>query len=202
MDLIAPFERDMLARGIDTLERAFFSDPMFVWMFPNAGDRSRALRLMNGVPLEYGLRYGRVTQARGGRAVAIWIPPRRTITVGGMVRSGMLRLPLRIGLRAFVRFAGANAAMAHIHKTYVPDPHWYLLIVGVDPELQGQGLGSALVEEGLARADNDRCACYLETGEERNLAFYERFGFYVLESALLGEGGPTAWGMRRDRRAN
>jgi hypothetical protein len=55
-----------------------------------------------------------------------------------------------------------------------------------------------LVKEGLARADQANYPCYLETSEERNLPFYERCGFKVVESALLGDGGPTAWGMRRD----
>ncbi len=201
MNVIAPLEREMLDLAITTLQRAFFRDPLFVWMFPDPQERTRALGLLNRVPLEYGLRYGRVTQTHDGRAVAIWIPPGRTITVGGMVRSGMLALPLRIGMRAFVRFAGANERMARIHKKYVPEPHWYLLIVGVDPELQGRGVGSALVNEGLTKTDEARCPCYLETGEERNVAFYERLGFVVLETASLGDGGPVAWGMRRDPRA-
>jgi ribosomal protein S18 acetylase RimI-like enzyme len=75
-------------------------------------------------------------------------------------------------------------------------------IVGVDPELQDRGLGSALVKEGLTRADQANCPCYLETSEERNLAFYERYGFAVLEAAPLGAGGLTGWGMRREPRGS
>jgi hypothetical protein len=32
-------------------------------------------------------------------------------------------------------FAGANDVMGKLHKRFVPELHWYLLIVGVDPEL-------------------------------------------------------------------
>ena len=73
------------------------------------------------------------------------------------------------------------------------------MVVGVDPDLQGRGLGSSLVKEGLARADQASCPCYLETSERRNGAFYERLGFVVLETATLGTGGPTAWAMRREQ---
>jgi ribosomal protein S18 acetylase RimI-like enzyme len=118
-----------------------------------------------------------------------------------MIRSGMLGVPFRTGLRPFVKFMGANDTMDKIHKKRVPEPHWYLMVVGVDPELQNRGVGSALVKEGLARADQSGHPCYLETSEKRNLAFYERLGFVVLEEAKLGAGGPLAWAMRRERRS-
>lgn len=153
---------------------------------------------MNRVLLQYGIRYGHVTESNGGMAVAIWMPPGRTITASGMIRCGLLTMPLSIGFRPFAQLAGANDIMGKFHKKYVPEPHWYLLIVGVDPDLQGRGLGSALVKEGLARADASNCPCYLETSEERNVAFYERQGFVVVGTAPLGKGGPPGWAMRRN----
>jgi ribosomal protein S18 acetylase RimI-like enzyme len=115
-----------------------------------------------------------------------------------MIRSGFLGVPFRIGVGPFAKFAGANDIMDKIHKKRVPEPHWYLMVVGVDPELQNRGVGSALVKEGLTQADQRDCPCYLETSEKRNLAFYERLGFVVLEEATLGKGGPLAWAMRRE----
>jgi ribosomal protein S18 acetylase RimI-like enzyme len=126
---------------------------MFTWIFPDQQDRARSLQVLNRVPLRYGMRYGRVSRSHGGRAVAIWIPPGRSISMGGLVRSGMLNVPLRVGPRAVGRFATANAVMGKIHARHVPEPHWYLLIVAVDPDLQGRGIGSALVQDGLAQAD-------------------------------------------------
>jgi hypothetical protein len=140
-----------MERAVITLERAFASDPMFTWMFPDPRQRSRSLRLFLRVPLQYGLRYGHVTESNGGMAVAIWLPPGREITIGGMIRRGMLTLPFRVGFRPFVRFAGANDVMGKFHKRFVPEPHWYLLIVGVDPELQGRGLGSGARQRGAGQ---------------------------------------------------
>ena len=202
MESIEPLRRESLDRATITLERAFSTDPMFKWIFPDPEQRARSLRRMNRVPLDYGLRHGHVTQSHQGMAVAIWFPPGCSITASGMIRSGMLAVPFRVGFRPFAKFMGANQIMERIHKKYVPEPHWYLLIVGVDPELQGRGLGSALVKEGLMRADHANCPCYLETSEERNLAFYQRCGFTVVESVSLGEGGPPAWAMRRDQQGS
>ena len=198
VDGVNALEREAQGRAATTLERAFMPDPMFKWILPNPEKRSQALHRLIRVPLEYGLRYGRVTQSDGGKAIAIWIPPERPMSMPGMVRSGFLALPFRIGFGPFFKFMGANQRMEKIHKKYMPEPHLYLLIVGVDPELQGKGRGSALVAEGLALADEANAPCYLDTSEERNLAFYERLGFKVVETASLGKDGPPGWGMRRE----
>ncbi len=197
-DVIEPLTRDDVEKGTTTLARAFSSDPMFTWMFPHPDRRSRSLVRFLRVPLEYGLKYGSVTRSNGAKAVAIWAPPERPMSTTGLVRTGFLAVPFQIGFGPFVKFVGANSVMEKIHKKYMPEPHWYLLIVGVDPELQGKGHGGALVAEGLERADGVNAPCYLETSEERNLAFYERQGFKVVDTAPLGKDGPPGWGMRRE----
>lgn len=189
-------------RAVITLERAFANDPMFRWMFPDPRQRSRSLQAFLRVPVQYGLRYGYVTESNDGMAVAIWLPPGRAITISGMVRCGMLAVPFRVGFRPFVRFMGADDVMGRFHKRFVPEPHWYLLLVGVDPEIQGRGLGSALIKDGLARADEANCPCYLDTSQERNLEFYQRHGFEVVGTASLGKGGPPGWAMRRNARGS
>ena len=123
MDGIEFLRREVMDRATITLERAFSTDPMFTWIFPDPRRRSQSLRRLNRVPLEYGLRYGHVTQSDDGMAAAVWIPPGRTITVGGMVRSGILTVPFRVGFRPFAKFMGANEIMERIHKKYLPEPH-------------------------------------------------------------------------------
>ena len=195
---ISLLQRSSINTAAITLERAFFADPMFAWVFPDPATRPAALRRLNRVPLEYGVRYGKVTSSHDAKAVCVWIPPGPGITIPGMIRSGMLAVPFSTGFGPFAKFMGANDTMDKIHKTRVPEPHWYLMVVGVDPELQNRGVGSALVKDGLTHADQSGCPCYLETSEKRNLAFYERLGFVVLQEATLGTGGPPAWAMRRE----
>ena len=195
---VAPLERSMLDTANDTLATAFMDDSMVGWVFPDRAARARGLRRLNRVPLEYGQRYGYVRQSDQGRCVAIWIPPGEPMSAGRMVRCGILAVPLTTGLRPLARFGSANGVMDKIHKRHMKGPHWELLIVAVDPELQGRGRGSALVRDGPARADESGLACYLNTNTPANLPFYEHLGFTVLEQASLGKDGPPAWAMRRE----
>jgi ribosomal protein S18 acetylase RimI-like enzyme len=200
MELIGEVAAKDHERAVATIGAAFESDPMFEWMFPVPETRPNLARVFAAVPVRYGLRFGRLTGSGETRAVAIWIPPEQPFSILGMVRSGFLAMPFRIGFGSFRRFMSANDVMGRYHKKHVPEPHWYLFAVGVAPEVQGQGLGSALIREGLSLADAAGHPCYLETSNERNVPYYERFGFRVLGSAPLGKDGPPGWAMRRDAR--
>lgn len=187
-----------LDRAGVTLGQAFETDPMVQWMSSDAATRARFCGQFTRVPLRYGLRYGRVTESSDAQAVSIWIPPERPLSMMGLIRCGMLAMPFHIGLGPYSRFLSANKAMARFHGEYASEPHWYLFAIGVAPELQGRGLGTALIREGLQRADEVGCPSYLETSSERNVPYYERFGFRVVGEAPLGKNGPPGWAMRRD----
>ena len=63
----------------------------------------------------------------------------------------------------------------------VPAKHWHLLLLAVDPQHQGKGYASKLLEEMFSRIDEGGLPCYLETGGEKNVSMYQHFGFKVLE---------------------
>lgn len=66
--------------------------------------------------------------------------------------------------------------------------HGYLVMVGVRPQSQGQGLGRRLVEDAIARARADPGATgiALDTENEANVRLYERWGFRKTASLDLG----------------
>ena len=77
-----------------------------------------------------------------------------------------------------------------------PDaPHLHLGPIGVSPEMQGHGVGTALMGRYIERLNHDKIAGYLETDRAENVKFYEKFGFRVMrEEKLIGV--PT-WYMCR-----
>ncbi len=78
------------------------------------------------------------------------------------------------------------------------EPLSYLSHIGVAPERQGEGIGTALMHDGLASADRDGVAAWLETSKATNAAYYEGFGFRTVVDEDAPDGGPHIWFMRRD----
>jgi ribosomal protein S18 acetylase RimI-like enzyme len=90
-----------------------------------------------------------------------------------------------------------DKAADRLHGQAITGPHWFLLVLGVNPTHQGQGVGGAQLKPGLEMADRQGLACYLETNNEKNLAFYQRYGFEVAGQERPDPEGPFVWGMVR-----
>jgi GNAT superfamily N-acetyltransferase len=66
-------------------------------------------------------------------------------------------------------------------------PHWHLGPVAVEPAVQGQGVGRALMADFCTRMDECTGLAYLETDKYENVRFYRRFAFSVVaEAEVLG----------------
>ena len=76
-----------------------------------------------------------------------------------------------------------------------PDrPHAHFGPFGVEPELQGQGIGSLLLREYSRRLDEAGEHSYLETEKPENVALYQRFGFEVIdETEFMGVPNWFMW---------
>lgn len=63
--------------------------------------------------------------------------------------------------------------------------HWHLGPIGVLPEYQGQGIGSLLMQRFCKEVDICQASAYLETDLDRNVVFYEKFGFRIINTSLI-----------------
>jgi ribosomal protein S18 acetylase RimI-like enzyme len=67
------------------------------------------------------------------------------------------------------------------------EQHWHLGPIGVLPAYQGSGIGSILMDRFCKEVDACMTKAYLETDLEKNVRFYEKFGFKVVsESEIFG----------------
>jgi len=179
------------------LARAFHDDPAGRWFFPAGATRARGLeRMFGALILPPAIAHGQTYTTEGLGGAALWTPP------GASERGGMLA-QLR-GLAAMARIWGrdvrrAMRGFALLDEMHPHEPHHYLGILGVSPELQGRGIGSALMQPVLERCDRDGMPAYLEATTPRNRALYERHGFRVVLQARWPDGGPPLWPMWRDR---
>jgi GNAT superfamily N-acetyltransferase len=183
-----------LPRVVTAAARSFYEDPLFTWIFPE--DARRLSQLERG----FGLFARRVWFPHGetyttDRLIggAFWMPPDTWHL--GLLRQ-LLLLPAmtviaRGDLPRLLRTLNAIEAK-HPH-----DPHYYLPVVGILPEWQGRGFGSALMRPILERCDREGLPAYLEASSPRNRALYERHGFAVVEEMRVAKDSPPLWRMWR-----
>jgi ribosomal protein S18 acetylase RimI-like enzyme len=184
-----------------TLGQAFEDYPLMC--YAKAEDRLEAVTSLYGSILWDCLQWGEVYAASDFAGVVCWLPPGQT-TPGLVreIRSGMLKLPWHFGWTGFRRLLAYEDVALKLHHAHAPGSHWYLWVIGVRPQDQGQGLAGQLVAPILARADGESLPCYLETHVEANVNIYKRLGFEVT-SKSTPEGHPLpVWGMIRRPRAS
>ena len=91
-------------------------------------------------------------------------------------------------IRWFTRWCHLDPEESHIH----------LGPIGVTPEMQGRGIGTALMQRYIDHLEQEKAAGYLETDRLENVEFYKRFGFIVRRNEELI--GAPIWYMWRPAR--
>jgi ribosomal protein S18 acetylase RimI-like enzyme len=180
------------------LARAFEDDPVITWLLP--GHRARHRRLAGLFELELRLLHLPLQEAyttADMSGAALWAPPGRWPTPP--IR--LVRAAPRLAWTLRSRLRRAVLSVAALERIHPPESHWYLTIVGTDPDRQGRGIGSALLAPVLQRCDGDGTPAYLESSKESNVGFYRRLGFEVLDTVELPGGGPPVWPMWREPQA-
>ena len=198
---LAPLSPQKIAEASRSLAAAFFDDPTSRFLLPREQSRDRWLRRIHEASLHYVLPEGHVHTIDGDEVSGVIgvVPPGRYPLPGARFLRHLVPIILRLPTGGFPlgRAVRALQAQGMIDRLHVKEPHWYVAVLGVLPERQGEGLGRALLDPALARADRDRLPTYLETSNERNLTFYGRFGFEVMQEVSIPGGGPPIWTMLR-----
>jgi ribosomal protein S18 acetylase RimI-like enzyme len=186
------------------LSHAFANEPPFTWVQPDDELRARVQPAMFRAALRYIYPVERGTEVLldDGAIVggAVWAPPgswraapwQQLRAIPGLIRA--------LGVRHFRQYAERGKAIEDaLHRAHPSDPHWYLAMLGTDPQAQGKGVGSALVRSGLERCDQEGEDAYLECLEHL-VSYYERFGFEVRGKIEMPEEVPDQVSMWRAQR--
>lgn len=178
---------------------AFTTDPIFNWMARPGPRRARVLEQFFFWLLKTrAIPFGEVWMSTDGNACAAWLPPGTPASPGGFYEQ-MRLLPLFVRLCGFPRLMRGSAMADAMEKNHPHENHYYLAFIAVAPRRQGLGLGSALLEETVKRADEMGVAAYLENSNPRNTKLYERAGF-VSRKNIAPPGAPPLIGMWREKR--
>jgi GNAT superfamily N-acetyltransferase len=187
---------DRLAPLSALIGRAFVNEPMMLWPLGTQGDVKRrlirAFELFNE-PLAH---QGMLWEAPTARGAAVWIP-----AAAGEAYDHALETS-REQMHALTDDGGRrwDCFWEWVEANLATEPVWHLDSVAVDTPWRGTGIGGALVRFGLERARADGTPAFLETGNPRNVPYYQHLGFEIVADLDAPNGGPHVWFMRWDDR--
>ena len=177
------------------LADAFINDPVYTWMLRGTLRLKPRLRTMFAAEMEqYVLPNGGTVWTTSDYDGAVCeLPPGAWEMPKSITGKEALKW-----LRAFgPRLLLAGRVQRAMEERHLLEPHFYVRIVGVRTAQQGKGVGSALMQPTLQRADSAGLPAYIEASSERSAALYERLGFVHMDVLELPDGGPPVWRMRR-----
>ena len=177
------------------LARAFFDDPVATWAYRPDALRLRALERFQGTRMRQLLGEEGVWTNDELTCAALWATPGHW---RASLRETAELLPSFMPPRLLARMPLVALGWTDLEKKHPAKPlHWYLAVLGTDPGAQGKGLGTAVLTQVLRQCDEDGVGAFLESSKERNVDYYARHGFRVVDEVRLMRG-PTMWKMWRD----
>ena len=171
------------------LTLAFSGDPGVRWYFPT--------------PPEYERYFPDFSRAYGGKAIeqetayyvgeyagaALWLPPGvrpEYDDIGAVMQNA---LPEE-------KFTLLGEFIERVDACQPSEPFWELTVLGVEPLYQCNGYGTHLMEPVLEACDREGTPAFLISSNVRNLSFYLRHGFEIVETVQLPTM-PPFFPMRR-----
>jgi hypothetical protein len=173
--------------GADLLARAFQNDPLMIYFVPNQEKRRRLLPVLFRIVVRYCLRYGIIYTTPDLDGLVCCLPPGQTKTIGRLACASLSGIPVQLGLAGLWRFLHASTYTGSAHKQAAPGIHWYIWVLGIDPDRQGHGFGGHLLQAVQKLVLAEGLPCYLDTQNARNVPFYQQHGFrQVNETQISG----------------
>jgi len=184
----------------DVLSASFFDYPMFTFYFPDPKRRTRYLSWYFRNVLNCALRYGDVYTTFELSGVIFTLPPDHTkISIWEYIQNGFFLTPFMLGFRNYRHSMDCESFVEDTQEKLMKNrPHDYLWGLAVDPSQQVKGIGAALMQPVLAKADDRKMPVYLETHDENNVPYYQKYGFDLIYTARIPKYELPIWCMLRE----
>lgn len=122
-----------------------------------------------------------ISDDRNGCALIV-MPDRKKVTIKSLLLDIKMALSV-IGLSNINKAVSRESAIKKIHP---PAPLYYLWFIGVEPSLQGNGIGSKLLNEIIQKGLSENRTICLETSTLKNIPWYEKHGFKIYRELDFG----------------
>jgi ribosomal protein S18 acetylase RimI-like enzyme len=182
---IEKMQIDELFKASEVLGKAFATQPASLAIYRGKTDKTRPNQVIFGAMLKYLPGQAFVAKQKDRIVGVMRMVKWPQCQMSALQRIRMLPILVRSGgglgsLRRGMEFRGTWA------KSDPKKPHYHLDPLGVLPELQGNGVGSQMMEFYCNHIDSIKMDAYHETDKPENVKFYQKFGFTVIgEETIL-----------------
>jgi ribosomal protein S18 acetylase RimI-like enzyme len=190
------------AEAADVIAEAFVADPRMDWFFSDvsAPRRSTIRAQFTYLSTRHGARGWPIRGVEVDHRLAgvgFFIPP----TTGSLEPDSEIEAAYGC-FRALIT-EGAESRLSRYgewcESLALPDPHVYVMTLGIRPAFRGGGIGRLLVHHAVRLSDAvpESCGVGLDTENEANLDWYRRLGFSVTAEGRLDD--LRLWSLFRHR---
>lgn len=177
-----------------SLAAAFYDDPVVAHVWPDAAKRLRRSERNFATQIEVLWDRREIYADTQFSSIAVWARPDEwEIPLRAVARMTPSAIRNRVRLASLLAYLRTD-------KLHPDEPHWYLEFLGTVPDKQGKGYGAKVLAPVLERADEEGIPVWTWSSNRRNLAFYHRQRFEVLDELPFAAGGPPIFPIRREPR--
>ncbi|MFX1508475.1 MAG: GNAT family N-acetyltransferase [Promethearchaeota archaeon] len=192
-----------IKKAYQVLGKAFHEDPAWTHVIPDEDTRKKKLPFVFEFVLRYSLKYGEIYAPSDKlEGIVAWVPhTTANETFWRIIRSGAIRATIKMGSEIGRRIQMLFSVIEEDRRQHMKNkPYFYLQVIGVLPEFQGQGFGGKLLKSMFAKADMEGFSIYLETETEKNMKIYSKYGFITLKEGEAPGADFHYWEMLREPR--
>lgn len=181
-------EKNDIDRLAQVLSEAMYQDPMYYYIFSDKESSLLYFNIFWKAVLAYTVKFGIVLTTEDFKGAACLLPPHKTdFTLADLLKTGF-KIPLtifRFPFHQMKKTFDILFSLGRFQNQTIPEPHWYLMAIGVRPEYQGKGIGGCLLRELTGIAGKDGKPIYLETETKKNVQLYKKYGFEVANETTV-----------------
>ena len=167
---------------VDILSRSFDDNQSINYIVKQDSKRKERIEGLMEYCFKVCLAKGQIFISDNDKSCALILHPEKKM---GAIKEMLLELKLAINGIGVIRSFKVLKREKLIKQNQPKEPFYYLWLIGVAPDTQGKGIGSALIEEVFQKYNKGTRPFYLETSVVKNISWYEKYGFKIYKELDL-----------------
>lgn len=167
---------------VEILAKSFDTNLSVNYIIKQDGRRRQRIRALMDYSFEVCTAFGNVFLSDDNKACALIVyPDKKRLSFQSILLDFNLIFQ-SVGIGNIKKTLNREKIIKNIQPRI---PMSYLWFIGVEPDSQGMGIGSKLLQEVIDYSNSNSRPIYLETSTVKNLPWYEKFGFELYNEQEL-----------------